>query len=633
MMRYPAAYYNWEMEKRNLPRYHPYHPDSQMTTNHGRSTPWETTSDDLRAMLQDLAHEQELSARATARELRGIRSHLDDLEVWKEEVSFKIAELNQRQVAAMTVIEISDDSADETENVQEVHCAARNGLGIDRDALSLERSMKHAAQGDPEPVRSEPKEEEIESHADLLHEKLCRFCSPGDYLHPILHDLNLGRCTLAANAPSPVNWGRDHEQPRSEEDSDEGEEMDLEENSAELIYEKLCPICPSYDNPRPARRYLDLGRCETAAITPPTPNKNVKRKTNSERIFERMEKLMDALEMEMPFDEDYFKLPENIRRLKDALSSEFDLLHNYYEGLNDEDGPSTPKRAKKDANPIPGRDKEHSVRDVADPARLPGARVLALRLVEDDTDRELVNLDRYKVHPVRDEESTVRSTPAVAAPLRRSTRKTASQRYRDLFSVPKPRTKREVLEAEKRLENFVRHHNQVYFPRKRKDPGGFIIDIGIRGRNFGALCDLGANVSLIPLKIWNELELGELRPERCTVSLADGSYTRPSKSDNDVLLKIGKHYVTHDFLVGDIAVDPVAPIIVGRPFLATVNALINVGGGRMTFNINGHSLKFYMYDEFTYISGRGAELSRAKRLKTKALTGGSPSFILTFFLL
>ena len=122
----------------------------------------------------------------------------------------------------------------------------------------------------------------------------------------------------------------------------------------------------------------------------------------------------------------------------------------------------------------------------------------------------------------------------------------------------------------------MRRYNQVYLPKKRKDPGGFIIDISIRGQNFGALCDLGASISLFPLKIWNELELGELKPEKFMVSLADGSYTEPSRSNEDVLLKIGRFYVPHDFLVGDIKVDPIAPIILGRPFLATVGALIDV---------------------------------------------------------
>ena len=143
----------------------------------------------------------------------------------------------------------------------------------------------------------------------------------------------------------------------------------------------------------------------------------------------------------------------------------------------------------------------------------------------------------------------------------------------------------------------MRRYHASYMPRKRKDPGGFIIQVSIRGRNLNALCDLGASISLFPLSIWNELELGELRPERLKVSLADGSFTEPSGSAEDVLLKIGRFYVPHDFLVGDIKIDPVAPILLGRPFLTTVGALIDVRRGRMTFDIKGQELKFFMEND------------------------------------
>ena len=91
-----------------------------------------------------------------------------------------------------------------------------------------------------------------------------------------------------------------------------------------------------------------------------------------------------------------------------------------------------------------------------------------------------------------------------------------------------------------------------------------------------------------------------MRPERLKVSLADGSYTAPSGSTEDVLLKIGRFYVPHDFLVGDIKIDPVAPILLGRPFLATVGALIDVRRGRMTFDIKGQELSFCMHEDCGY---------------------------------
>ena len=119
-----------------------------------------------------------------------------------------------------------------------------------------------------------------------------------------------------------------------------------------------------------------------------------------------------------------------------------------------------------------------------------------------------------------------------------------------------------------------------------------MITIKLRNQPFKALCDLGASASLLPLSIWNELNLGELKPVRMRLSMADGSCTVPLGSAEDVIIQLNRFYIPEDFIVADIKINKEAPILLGRPFLATVGAIIDVKRGHMTFDILGEELEF-----------------------------------------
>ncbi|KAL6326255.1 hypothetical protein AAG906_004752 [Vitis piasezkii] len=94
-----------------------------------------------------------------------------------------------------------------------------------------------------------------------------------------------------------------------------------------------------------------------------------------------------------------------------------------------------------------------------------------------------------------------------------------------------------------------------------------------------SLLDLGACVNLLPYSVYKQLGLGELKPTSITLSLADRSVKIPRGMIEDVLIQVDKFYYPVDFVVLD--TDSVAkgtnciPIILGRPFLATSNAIIN----------------------------------------------------------
>nr|GEU32305.1 DNA-directed DNA polymerase [Tanacetum cinerariifolium] len=96
------------------------------------------------------------------------------------------------------------------------------------------------------------------------------------------------------------------------------------------------------------------------------------------------------------------------------------------------------------------------------------------------------------------------------------------------------------------------------------------------------LADLGASINLMPLSIWKKISLPELTPTRMTLELADRSITRPKGVAEDVFVKVGKFHFPTNCIVVDFEADPRVPLILGRPFLITGCALIDVYGEEIT---------------------------------------------------
>ena len=106
-------------------------------------------------------------------------------------------------------------------------------------------------------------------------------------------------------------------------------------------------------------------------------------------------------------------------------------------------------------------------------------------------------------------------------------------------------------------------------------------------------------MNLIPYSVYKQLGLGELKPTNITLSLADRSVKIPKGIVEDVLVKIDKFYYPVDFVVLD--TEPIAsepnqvPIILGRPFLATANAIINCRNGIMQLTFGNMTLELNIF--------------------------------------
>nr|GEV42058.1 DNA-directed DNA polymerase [Tanacetum cinerariifolium] len=138
---------------------------------------------------------------------------------------------------------------------------------------------------------------------------------------------------------------------------------------------------------------------------------------------------------------------------------------------------------------------------------------------------------------------------------------------------------------------------------KLGDPGKFLIPCDFSRIDVcHTLADLGASINLIPLFIWKKLSLPELTPTQMTLELADRSITRPKGVAEDVFIKVGKFYFPTDFVVIDFEADLRVPLILGRSFLRTGRALIDVYGEEITLRVNDEVVTFNPNQTIRYSS-------------------------------
>jgi hypothetical protein len=130
-------------------------------------------------------------------------------------------------------------------------------------------------------------------------------------------------------------------------------------------------------------------------------------------------------------------------------------------------------------------------------------------------------------------------------------------------------------------------------PAKKKDLGCPTTNGSIGDQHFNnALCDLGASVSVMPKVVFDKLHHSKLVPTLMCLQLADQSICYPIGIADDIPVKIREFFIPVDFVVLDMQPYSKVSLILGRPFLSTANAHIDVGIGEIKFNINGQEERF-----------------------------------------
>ncbi|CAM8981979.1 unnamed protein product [Rhodiola kirilowii] len=137
-------------------------------------------------------------------------------------------------------------------------------------------------------------------------------------------------------------------------------------------------------------------------------------------------------------------------------------------------------------------------------------------------------------------------------------------------------------------------------PGKGKDPGAFTVTCGIgEAQIHHCLIDLGAAVNAMPYSLYCSLGLGPLKPPKLLIELGDKSCICPVGVLEDLILRVGELVISADFYVlqmGDARKDDPPTLILGRPFLYSTKARIDMGEGLLSLAFGGRTSEFYIYD-------------------------------------
>ncbi|KAL0729919.1 hypothetical protein Bca4012_026012 [Brassica carinata] len=135
---------------------------------------------------------------------------------------------------------------------------------------------------------------------------------------------------------------------------------------------------------------------------------------------------------------------------------------------------------------------------------------------------------------------------------------------------------------------------RLTIPKKLEDPGCFTLPCAIGPLMFErCLCDLGASVSLMPLSVAKKLGFSQYKKCKLSLVLADRSVKFPIGILEDLPVMVGNCEIPTDFVVLEMDEEARDPLILGRPFLATAGALINVKEGKIDLHLGKeHTLHF-----------------------------------------
>ncbi|CAA7038915.1 unnamed protein product [Microthlaspi erraticum] len=134
---------------------------------------------------------------------------------------------------------------------------------------------------------------------------------------------------------------------------------------------------------------------------------------------------------------------------------------------------------------------------------------------------------------------------------------------------------------------------QNRMPEKLNDPGSFVLSCKIGSTHFHrALCDLGSSVNLMPYSVAKLLGITDFKPTKISLVFADRSVRRPVGVIMDVPIMVGDCYIPADFVVLELEHQPKDPLILGRPFLATAGAIIDVKNGKIDLHLGDIVMNF-----------------------------------------
>ncbi|XP_006580781.1 uncharacterized protein LOC114411257 [Glycine soja] len=143
---------------------------------------------------------------------------------------------------------------------------------------------------------------------------------------------------------------------------------------------------------------------------------------------------------------------------------------------------------------------------------------------------------------------------------------------------------------------------QRKLPKKFKDPGTMTIPYTIRNESVGkALIDLWASINLMPLSMCRRIGNLKIDPTKMTLQLIDQSIMKLYGVVEDVLVKVYHFTFSVDFVIMDIEEDAEIPLILGKPFMLTINCLVDMGNGNLEMSVDDQKVNFNLFEAIKYL--------------------------------
>nr|GEU77236.1 hypothetical protein [Tanacetum cinerariifolium] len=157
-----------------------------------------------------------------------------------------------------------------------------------------------------------------------------------------------------------------------------------------------------------------------------------------------------------------------------------------------------------------------------------------------------------------------------------------------------------LIDAIKQISAYANAVLSSSLPPKFKDHGAPLISVVVGNFTIKkALLDLGASINILPASLVDKYDLGTLRKTDIIISLSGRSTKIPRGILEDVIVKVDEFYYPVDFFVMDTESpykDVQPNIVLGRPFLAMIDARINCRTGAMDIAFGNRKLRLNVFN-------------------------------------
>ncbi|GJZ18337.1 phospholipase-like protein [Tanacetum coccineum] len=128
---------------------------------------------------------------------------------------------------------------------------------------------------------------------------------------------------------------------------------------------------------------------------------------------------------------------------------------------------------------------------------------------------------------------------------------------------------------------------------KEINPGSFTLPCTVSNLKIYVMADVGVGINMIPKSLFEHLKLANLKKTNMVIEMGNMTKKAPLGIVENIPLKIDKFLFHSDFVVIDTLEEPDETILLGRPFLATIHAQINVFRGDISLGVGNEKVNEY----------------------------------------